>query len=171
MVKSHRSNAARSAKPARRASASLTSSGETSSIRPIRISPDAFGQGRPHRPVLLSPDHALFLEGALIPVKYLVEGWIVTQLDVAEVEYFHLELDSHDVVLAEGLPAETYLDRGDRIGFLNGGAVSLHPVFGRSGMVWEAGGYAPLVIEGPTLTRVRTLMRQYGRLAGRPAYG
>ncbi|MBN8929273.1 MAG: Hint domain-containing protein [Rhodospirillales bacterium] len=140
-------------------------------VQPIRISPEAFGLGRPHRPVLLSPDHALFLEGVLIPVKYLVEGWAVTQLDVAEIEYVHVELESHDVVLAEGLPAETYLDTGDRIGFLNGGAVSLHPVFGRSGMVWEAGGYAPLVIGGPPVARVRALLRYHGGLAARSSVG
>ncbi len=46
------------------------------------------------------------------------------------VEYWHVELDAHDVILAEGLPAESYLDCGNRSAFANGGAfVEAHPDF------------------------------------------
>ena len=41
------------------------------------------------------------------------------------IEYFHVELDRHDVLFAEGLAAESYLDTGNRGLFANGG---LRPV-------------------------------------------
>jgi len=47
-----------------------------------------------------------------------------------EVTYYHVELDDHDLLLAEGLPVESYLDTGDRSNFENGGGpIALHPDF------------------------------------------
>src|SRR5262249_42442732 len=43
-------------------------------VWPVRISANAFGEGKPARPLLLSPDHAVFIDGVLIPVKYLING-------------------------------------------------------------------------------------------------
>jgi len=51
-------------------------------VMPIRIAPHAFGQGRPQRPVLLSPDHAVFVEDVLIPIKFLVNGHTITQIEL-----------------------------------------------------------------------------------------
>ena len=44
----------------------------------------------------------------------LVNGTTITQVEVDEVTYWHVELDSHDVILAEGPPAESYLEMGNR---------------------------------------------------------
>jgi hypothetical protein len=133
-------------------------------VKPIRIAPHAFGENRPHRALLLSPDHSVFVEDVLIPVKFLVNETTVSQLDVEKVTYYHIELPNHDVVLAEGLPAETYLETGGRSAFENGGgAVQLHPDFAsdeaRVGMVWRDLGYAPLIGSDGQLGRV------LGRLA------
>ncbi|HEY0225698.1 MAG TPA: Hint domain-containing protein, partial [Mycobacterium sp.] len=129
-------------------------------VNPIRIAPHAFGENRPTRPLLLSPDHSVFVENVLIPIKHLVNGTTVTQLDVATVTYFHIELPNHDVLLAEGLPAESYLETGGRSAFENGGgAVQLHPDFvpdeARVGMVWQNFGYAALIGTDGQLDRVR----------------
>jgi hypothetical protein len=129
-------------------------------VKPIRIAPHAFGENRPGRALLLSPDHSVFVEDVLIPVKHLVNGTTVTQIDVRTVTYYHVELPSHDVVLAEGLPAETYLETGGRFAFENGGgAMQLHPDFApdeaRVGMVWQNFGYAPLIGTDGQLDRVR----------------
>jgi autotransporter passenger strand-loop-strand repeat protein len=129
-------------------------------VQPIRIRRQAFGAGLPVRDLILSPDHALFLEGVLIPVKYLVDGEIVARMDSACVTYHHLELDRHDVILAEGLPAETYLDTGRRAAFAHrGGVVQAHPVFAPEPddavLRWEAAGYAPLAVTGPAVDRAR----------------
>ncbi len=93
-------------------------------VWPVRVRAGAFGDGLPRRDLLLSPDHALLLDGALIPVKYLINGAAIAQERVATVHYFHVELDRHDIVLAEGLPAESYLDTGYRSAFANDGAIA-----------------------------------------------
>jgi hypothetical protein len=36
------------------------------------------------------------------------------------VTYYHVELAAHDVILAEGLLCESYLDTGNRAAFVNG---------------------------------------------------
>jgi uncharacterized repeat protein (TIGR03803 family) len=151
----------------------LTASGETRPIKwigrrnvdcrrhprpekvwPVRVSAGAFGDGIPHRDLWLSPDHAVFVDDVLIPIKYLVNGVTIDQVPGDEVTYYHIELAQHDVLLAEGLPAESYLDTGDRRDFENGGGpVFLRPDF--SVRMWEAMGRAPLILNGQILEAVR----------------
>ena len=92
---------------------------------PVRVRAGAFEPGVPDRDVRLSPDHAVWMGQALVPVKYLVNGATIVQERTARVSYFHLELDSHDVLLADGLAVESYLDTGNRHQFGNGGRVRL----------------------------------------------
>ena len=73
----------------------------------MRVAAGAFGPGRPHSDLWLSPDHAVYVEEVLIPVRYLVNGTTITQVPVERVTYHHLELAEHNVLLAEGLPAES----------------------------------------------------------------
>jgi hypothetical protein len=123
-------------------------------VLPVRVQADAFGPGRPARDLWLSPDHAVFAGGALIPIRYLLNGASVAQQSVARVAYYHLELPRHDVVLAEGLPAESFLDTGNRAAFANGGVVvQAAPDFARR--AWEAAACAPLATAGAAVTRLR----------------
>ena len=123
-------------------------------VHPVRISAGAFGRGRPDRDLLLSPDHAIFLDGVLVPVKLLVNGSTIARVPMDEVTYYHIELPQHDVVLAEGLAVESYLDTGDRSSYANGGGVvRLFPDF--TARAWETAGCAPLVLTGPLLARAR----------------
>ena len=55
----------------------------------------------------------MFVDDVLIPVKYLINGVTIEQVPVQEVTYYHVEVPHHAVLLAEGLPAESYLDTGD----------------------------------------------------------
>jgi hypothetical protein len=85
---------------------------------PVRIRAGAVAENIPHRDLLVSPDHAICLDGVLIPAKELVnDATIVQELDFGEVHYFHIELEQHDILLAEGLTAESYLDTGNRDAF------------------------------------------------------
>ena len=137
-------------------------------VRPIGVRADAFGLGRPHRDLLLSPDHAIFAEGVLIPVRHLLNGTTVLPAEFFAVRYFHVELARHDIVLAEGLPTETYLDLGNRSVFANGGgAPVLHPVF--SGDIRARGGCAELILGGPVLARVRAQLQTQAALLGAAA--
>ncbi len=95
--------------------------------RPIRIGAGALGDGLPRRDLVVSPDHALFLDGVLVPAGLLVDGTRIRQEAVETIEYFHVELASHDVILAEGAAAESYLDTGNRQTFANAPLVALRP--------------------------------------------
>lgn len=86
------------------------------SVMPIRIARHALAENTPHRDLYLSPSHALYIDGALIRVKELVNGISIAPALPAnrqEIEYFNILLDSHEAILAEGAPAETFLLRAD----------------------------------------------------------
>ncbi len=104
---------------------------------PVRILAHAFGPGRPHRNLLLSPDHAVYADGVLIPARYLINGTSIAQLHVAEAAYYHVEPDQHDVIVAEGLQAETYLDTANRASFACRGETSA-PWLGNLGLAAPA---------------------------------
>jgi hypothetical protein len=140
-------------------------------VWPIRIAPHAFGNDRPRQTLLLSPDHAVFVEDVLIPVKFLVNGTTIEQIDVGTVTYYHLELPRHDVVLAEGLPAESYLETGGRTVFDNaGGASQIHPDFtpneARVAAIWQRQGYAPLLGSEGQVNRVRAQLAAQAHMLG-----
>ena len=123
-------------------------------VWPIRVKAGAIADGVPNRDLLLSPDHAVYVNDVLIPIRYLVNGATVVRESCASVTYWHVELASHDVIVAEGLPAETYLDTGNRSDFANGGpTVTVHPTF--AGAVWSARACAPQLRHGDTLAALQ----------------
>ncbi len=138
-----------------------TSHPDPAKVLPIRVRAGAFGDAMPERDLFLSPDHAVFVPEAnvLIPIRYLANGDGIAPFQVAEVTYFHIELDEHDILLAAGLPVESYLDNGNRSNFENGGgAIRLVADFsgvGDTALFWEAQGCAPLTIAGEKVETVR----------------
>ncbi len=127
-------------------------------VWPVRVAAGAFGPGLPGRDLFLSPDHALFLDGVLIPVRCLLDPARIVQQPADSVVYWHVELARHDVILAEGLPCESFLDTGNRSAFGNAGAaVQLHPDFSQRS--WDGDACAPLVLAGPRLERARARLR------------
>ncbi len=98
-------------------------------VMPIRIAAHAFGPSRPTRDLYVSPGHAICVDvlgEALIPAIALVNGATIQQVGVEEVTYWHVELDSHDILMAENLPAESYFDTGNRGFFAESELVQLH---------------------------------------------
>jgi hypothetical protein len=107
----------------------------------------------------------VFVDGVLIPVRYLLNDATIRQEAADEVTYWHVELPAHDVLFAEGLPAESYLDTGNRGAFANGdGAVTLHPDFALR--VWEAESCARLVLNGAELVAVRSCLLERAERLG-----
>lgn len=126
-------------------------------VWPVRVRAGAFGAGLPEADLWLSPGHALCLADTLVPVRGLIDGERVTQVERAEVSYWHVEVEGHDVLLANGMPAESYLDTGNRRFFGEDGVVELHfdedPEPG-----WDGTGTClPLIESGPRLSAIRTL--------------
>jgi hypothetical protein len=134
-------------------------------VMPVRILSGAFGRGVPGRDVWLSPDHAIHVAGVLIPARYLVNGATIVQEPRDEITYWHVELPEHDVLLADGLPVESYLDTGNRGAFAESETpVHLHPDFALS--IWQAKSCAPLVRDGATLVAVRRRLRRRAQALG-----
>jgi hypothetical protein len=87
---------------------------------PVCIKAGAIDENVPRRDLWISPHHAMLLEGVLIEARDLVNGVSVFQAEqVGQVEYFHVELDTHDVLIAEGSLSESYLDDNSRGMFHN----------------------------------------------------
>jgi hypothetical protein len=127
---------------------------EPERVYPVRIARGAFAEAVPHRDLWVSPPHALQVEGVLVSAGSLVNGAsIVRDRDRQVFEYFHLELDRHDLVLAEGLVSETYLDCGNRRFFDTAeGPLELHGIPER--------GCAPRATRGPAVAEAK---RRLGR--------
>jgi Hint domain len=90
-------------------------------IAPVRIARGAFNGGLPHSDLYVSGHHRLFINGLLIPAGDLINGSSITRLssEADVLEYLHIELEGHDVVLANGAPAETLDGNVSRADFDN----------------------------------------------------
>ncbi len=90
---------------------------------PIRIRRHAFADSIPHRDLLLTPEHCILTEAGLVPVRMLVNGRsVLVDRSIPAYDFFHVELERHGILLAEGLAAESYLDTGNRALFISAGA-------------------------------------------------
>lgn len=80
--------------------------------RPVRIARSALAPNVPSADLYVTQGHALLIDGVLVPARSLINGTTIS-LDAAEehseLEFFHIKLETHDAIYAEGAPCETLL--------------------------------------------------------------
>jgi hypothetical protein len=98
----------------------LATRGRRGSATPVIIRKGALAPNVPMYDLRVTKGHSLYLDGVLIPVEFLVNHRSIEWDDQAqEVKLYHIELETHDVLLANGAPAESYRDDGNRWLFQN----------------------------------------------------
>ncbi|OYV52068.1 MAG: hypothetical protein B7Z77_02720 [Acidocella sp. 20-58-15] len=98
---------------------------------PVRIKAGAFGENTPARDLLITNEHCVVVAGQLTPVRLLVNGRsIIVDKNINDFTYYHVELDEHGILLAEGLAVESYLESGNRSNFANAEVTALRPQMG-----------------------------------------
>ncbi|MCE0744466.1 Hint domain-containing protein [Acetobacter sicerae] len=120
---------------------------------PVTFEKGSLGHNLPKRALTVSPLHAMFVEGYLIPAHCLVNGGSIHYGSIGErVEYIHVELESHDLLLVEGAPSESFVDDGSRGMFHNAGTFAeLYP----EAETVEAVYCAPRLEDGTMLEHIR----------------
>ena len=111
---------------------------------PVRIARSALAPDVPHADLYVTAAHSLLVDGVLVPAEILINGTTITRYEPEsdELEFFHIKLESHDVIYAEGAPTETLLCIDDSF-------VNFADYLRRYGMpVTEAARCAPLVHVG-----------------------
>jgi hypothetical protein len=116
--------------------------------RPVVIRAHAFPDGSPRRDLRVTRGHSFLFGDVLIPIEHLINGnSIAWDTTARTVEVFHIELDSHDILLAEGARAESYRDDGNRSSFVSS--------TGEQRPSRSMPTFAPLVTSGPIVERTR----------------
>ncbi|MCB8879028.1 Hint domain-containing protein [Acidisoma cellulosilytica] len=119
---------------------------------PVKIQAHAIDDGVPSRDLFLSPLHNLFIDGILVPAETLLNGSTITRCEEMDpIAYYNIEMPVHAVVLAEDMPAESYIDRGDRAMFMNSTSSGVRDEMPSQG--WKT--CAPILQSGPLVDRIR----------------
>ncbi|WP_306044362.1 Hint domain-containing protein [Nioella sp. MMSF_3534] len=100
-----------------------TAFGPAERLMPVRISAGALGNGLPHTDLTVTADHGMLVDGVICHAGALVNGTTITQVPLAEMgesyTVYHIETKEHEIILANGAPAETFIDNVSRRVFDN----------------------------------------------------
>ncbi len=91
--------------------------------QPVRIRAGAFAPGVPHSDLNVTAEHGMILDELVVNAGALVDGVSVVWVPLTEVPdrytVYHIETELHDVILANGAAAETFVDYAGRQRFDN----------------------------------------------------
>jgi hypothetical protein len=92
-------------------------------IQPVRIRVGALGNDLPLKDLCVTADHGIVIDGYMVNAAVLVNGDTIDFVPMDELPYafqvYHVETEDHDVVLANGVPSETFVDAATRTHFDN----------------------------------------------------
>jgi len=133
---------------------------DSNEANPVRILKGAFSKNQPSRDLFLSPLHSLYVNGIFVPAIDLVNDLTIFQEARSKITYYHVELASHNVIYAEGMTAETYLDDNNRDFFVTGAdseVVQLDASMPQmtSDEIWQNKGFAKVMREGAEVEAIR----------------
>lgn len=80
---------------------------------PVVVKKGAIGENIPNEDLYLTPEHSIFIDGNLIPVRMLVNGISIKYIEMKNYTYYHFECAKHEIVVANGLKSESYLNTGN----------------------------------------------------------
>jgi hypothetical protein len=101
----------------------LATRGRRNAATPVIVRKGAIAPNVPHSDLHVTKGHSFYLDGVLVPIEFLVNHRTILWDDHAqEVTLYHIELETHDVLVANGAPAESYRDDGNRWLFQNANA-------------------------------------------------
>ncbi len=136
----------------------------------VRVLKDAFSNNMPHRDLLVTQEHCIFVSGGLIPARMLVNSRsIILDRAIGKYTYYHVELAAHGILFAEGLATESYLDTGNRGNFVNAGTVSMLPDFAvHIGHKKWAAAAAPLTVGATAVEPIWRILNARAQHLGMP---
>ena len=121
---------------------------------PVQFKPGSLADGVPRRDLWVSPEHAIYIDGTLVPAELLANGDSIVKTEgLEEIHYFHVELEAHDVIVAEGALAETFIDDDSRCMFHN--AAQFHALYPNATVQHPVRYCAPRMEEGFALEALR----------------
>ncbi len=101
----------------------LTAFGPAERLMPVRFAAGALGDGLPHSDLTVTADHGMLVEGVICHASALVNGTTITRVPLSEMgesyTVYHIETEEHEIILANGAPAETFIDNVSRKVFDN----------------------------------------------------
>ena len=101
----------------------MTRFGPSERLMPVRFAAGSLGNGLPNADLTVTADHGMLVEGVICHAGALVNGTTITRVPIAEMgeayTVYHIETDEHEIIIANGAPAETFIDNVSRRVFDN----------------------------------------------------
>jgi hypothetical protein len=97
--------------------------GPAERLMPVRFAAGSLGKGLPHADLTVTADHGMLVDGVICHAGALVNGTTITRVPLDEMgetyTVYHIETEEHAIILANGAPAETFIDNVSRRTFDN----------------------------------------------------